>query len=623
MVRLTAQCGRQTVEACGIGRQAKPQAIVGPIETSAPDMPLRQLGMQLQRLGVPSEPKQWRASGNRKTCLHQDIVKCIGLLLQRATRAVCPWLIPERRGTDRQRRPGTRPRTQRGGDTFDHVRRTQGEPQPQSGKPIEFPERAQNQYRPIGAQRDGANGGIDIDERLVDNKPATTTFQLRGNALQRNAIGDATIGIVRIDDDHMNRGFRARTEIIDRDYRMTGVAPGERMFAVGRSDDRDWARRGEIRHQLNQCLGSRSDGNFNAARYTVGPARGRDQRIGIGSRRQMLPYVIRQMLRDRPRPGVDPGRQIEPTCRRAAMARDCLGEITTMLHACFMPSSALKREGLRSAFLVAAILTCIGLQSPSFAADLPRIASINLCTDQLLLALADPPQILGLSPYSRDSARSWNAVKAAQFPKLSGEAEDVLVLNPDAVVAGRFTKRATRELLKEKGLRVVEFDAARSLDDVKKQIRQMGDLVKHPDRAAAEIKRLDTAIAHAREVVSRKPFRVLALSRRGWVSGGDSLTSSLLATAGLANAATDLGYKLGGFASLETIISLQPDYLLVSNGGDFAEDEGSAFMLHPALERFYPPARRLVIPETLTVCGGPMLSEALDRLASELERVAN
>ena len=35
----------------------------------------------------------------------------------------------------------------------------------------------------------------------------------------------------------------------------------------------------------------------------------------------------------------------------------------------------------------------------------------------------------------------------------------MLVLKPDLVVAGRFTKRATRELLKDKGLRVVEFDA--------------------------------------------------------------------------------------------------------------------------------------------------------------------
>ena len=288
-----------------------------------------------------------------------------------------------------------------------------------------------------------------------------------------------------------------------------------------------------------------------------------------------------------------------------------------------MPSPASKCEGLRRGLVATVILIFSGLHGIAHATDLPRIASINLCTDQLLVTLADPGQILGLSPYSRDRARSWDAAKAAQFPKLSGEAEDVLVLRPDAVVAGRFTKRATRELLKEKGLRVVEFDAARSLDDVKKQIRQMGDLVQHPDRAAAEIKRLDVAITHAREVVSRKPYRVLALSRRGWVSGGDSLTSSLLATAGLSNAAADLGYKLGGFASLEAIVSLRPDFLLVSDAGDFAEDEGRAFMLHPALERLYPAEKRLVVPEKLTVCGGPRLAEALDRLASELERVTH
>lgn len=287
-----------------------------------------------------------------------------------------------------------------------------------------------------------------------------------------------------------------------------------------------------------------------------------------------------------------------------------------------MPSTAGKRERLAAKAIVIAAVMMMALQGTAHAADLPRIASINLCTDQLLMTLADPEQILGLSPYARDAARSWDAAKAAKFPRLSGEAEDVLVLKPDIVVAGRFTKRATRELLKEKGLRVAEFDAVRSLEDVKKQVRLMGDLVRHPDRAALEIQRLDTAIAHARDIASRRPYRVLALSRRGWVAGGDSLTSSLLATAGLSNAASDLGYKVGGFASLEAIVSLRPDFLLVSDGGDFAEDEGRAFLLHPALERFYPASKRLVIPEKLTVCGGPMVAGAMDRLASELERVA-
>jgi iron complex transport system substrate-binding protein len=293
--------------------------------------------------------------------------------------------------------------------------------------------------------------------------------------------------------------------------------------------------------------------------------------------------------------------------------RHCFSKIAAVFHQRFMPSSVQKRERLRrplGAMLM--IVSCLGLPSAARSTGLPRIASINVCTDQLLVILADPEQILGMSPYSRDPARSWDAAKARGFPQLSGAAEDVLIINPDVVVAGRFTRLATRQLLTDKGVRVVEFDAARTLEDVKKGIRLMGDVSQHPDRALAEINRLDAAI---------KPDRVRAVSRRGWVSGRDSLTSSLLANAGLSNAAGDLGIKSGGFASLETIISLKPDFILVSEDSGFAEDEGSPFLLHPALERLYPASKRIVIPERLTVCGGPMLAEALERLASELERV--
>ena len=114
---------------------------------------------------------------------------------------------------------------------------------------------------------------------------------------------------------------------------------------------------------------------------------------------------------------------------------------------------------------------------------------------------------------------------------------------------------------------------------------------------------------------------MLPLSRRGWVSGRDSLISSLLSEAGLFNAAVDLGVGSGGLASLEAIVSLKPDFLLVSEEGSRAEDDGRAFLLHPAFERSYPPDKRIVIPERLTVCGGVMLAEALDTLVAELERV--
>jgi iron complex transport system substrate-binding protein len=291
-----------------------------------------------------------------------------------------------------------------------------------------------------------------------------------------------------------------------------------------------------------------------------------------------------------------------------------------MFHGRFMPSFVARREKLWPLFRALALI--LGISTPqAHAAEPLRFASINLCTDQLLVTLADPQQILGLSPYARDPARSWDAEKAKQFAKLSGDAEEVLMLKPDVVLAGRFTKRATRELLKDKGLRVVEFDPARSLDDVKKQLRQMGALVGHPDRAVAEIAKLDAAIGRARAIAARKPYRVLAVSRRGWVSGGDNLNTSLLAAVGLSNAGGELGLKAGGYASLEAIVSIRPDFLLVADDSGFAEDEGRAFLLHPALERFYPPSKRIVLPERLTTCGGPTLAEALDRLASELQRV--
>ena len=270
----------------------------------------------------------------------------------------------------------------------------------------------------------------------------------------------------------------------------------------------------------------------------------------------------------------------------------------------------------------AALATFGGLWfAPGMAAG-PRIVSMNVCTDQLLIPLADPEQILGLSRFSRDAWQSFAADDARRYRILSGSAEDILVLKPDIVVAGLFDKRSTRELLKDKGVHLAEFAVPRKLDDVKAQIHEMGDVVGHPDRASAQIARLDDAIARARQAVAVKRYRVLPLSRRGWVTGSDSLISSLLAETGLFNAASDLGITFGGYVSLEAIVNLKPDLIVVSEAGDRAEDDGHAFLLHPALERFYPPSRRIIIPERLTVCGGVMLADALDELVKELKRVS-
>jgi iron complex transport system substrate-binding protein len=271
------------------------------------------------------------------------------------------------------------------------------------------------------------------------------------------------------------------------------------------------------------------------------------------------------------------------------------------------------------AFLIAMVALVPG--ATAFTANLPRLVSMNVCTDQLVLKLADPEQILGLSRFSRDGWQGAAADDLARYPVLSGGAEDVLLIRPDIVVASAFDKRSTRELLKAKGLRLAELPVPRTLDEARQQIREAGDITGHPNRAAAEIARLDAALARARRAVSERHYRVLPLSRRGWVAGSDSFVGSLLSETGLRSAAGDLGFSFGGFASLEAIVNLRPDFIVVSQAGDYARDDGQAFLLHPALERFYPPSKRIVIPERMTECGGVMLADALDALTAELKRV--
>ncbi|MEH2531151.1 iron complex transport system substrate-binding protein [Bradyrhizobium sp. AZCC 1588] len=273
----------------------------------------------------------------------------------------------------------------------------------------------------------------------------------------------------------------------------------------------------------------------------------------------------------------------------------------------------------RFGFLVAIVALAMS-SGAAFAASLPRMVSMNVCSDQLLLTLADPEQILGLSRFARDGRQS-QAGDISRYPVLSGAAEDVLLLKPDLVIASAFDKRSTRELLKTKGLHLAELAVPRNLDEARAQIREVGDRTGHPDRAAAEIARLDAALARARRAAAERHYRVLPLSRRGWVAGSDSFLGSMLREVGLRSAAGDLGFTFGGFASLEAVVSLRPDFIVVSQAGDYARDDGQAFLVHPALERFYPRERRIVIPERLTECGGVMLADALDALTAELARV--
>ena len=76
-----------------------------------------------------------------------------------------------------------------------------------------------------------------------------------------------------------------------------------------------------------------------------------------------------------------------------------------------------------------------------------RIVSLNLCTDELLLRLADPAKIASVTWLSRNPGSNVPEL-AARVPINYGLAEQVLAVEPDLVLAGTFTTRIAVGMLK-------------------------------------------------------------------------------------------------------------------------------------------------------------------------------
>ena len=98
--------------------------------------------------------------------------------------------------------------------------------------------------------------------------------------------------------------------------------------------------------------------------------------------------------------------------------------------------------------LVAALIAALIAVASASAADLPRVVSMNLCTDQMVLLLADPDQITSLSRLARDPRSSSLAQEASAHPQNAGGAEEIYLSAPDLVLAGQYSDKATLAMLR-------------------------------------------------------------------------------------------------------------------------------------------------------------------------------
>lgn len=250
---------------------------------------------------------------------------------------------------------------------------------------------------------------------------------------------------------------------------------------------------------------------------------------------------------------------------------------------------------------------------PAFAQS--RVMSLNVCTDQLVMLLAEPGQILSVSALAGEPGLSFLHERANALPRNGGLAEEVLLAKPDLVVTGTFSLHNTTSLLRSLGFRIEEFEFAQTLATIPGEIRRMGRLLGDPQSGEREAAAFEAAVSMAGAGICGENPTAIAWEQNGIALGSGTLADSVMQAAGFRNLAAELGYQGMTPFPLELVVSRKPDIILLPQDKPGSPSLADLSARHPALAAANAVNRGSVIPAGSWSCGGPGVIAALKALA--------
>lgn len=96
-----------------------------------------------------------------------------------------------------------------------------------------------------------------------------------------------------------------------------------------------------------------------------------------------------------------------------------------------------------------------------------KVASFNLCADQLALEFGNIDQILGLSSMARNPALSYHWKLTTAVPAIRASAEAALQLAPQIVFIGQYDARYAKAVLVKAGMKTYSIPAWKALAETR------------------------------------------------------------------------------------------------------------------------------------------------------------
>jgi iron complex transport system substrate-binding protein len=233
-----------------------------------------------------------------------------------------------------------------------------------------------------------------------------------------------------------------------------------------------------------------------------------------------------------------------------------------------------------------------------------RVASLNLCTDELVLMLAAPAQIVSVTHLAQAQAETPLWRRARRYRRNDGSLISVVPMRPDLVVTMGGGARDRLRIAERLGIRTLDLPFAQSLADVETSI----------GRVAAALGRRQAGAALLRRIAALKASRPAGGADTIWIGGGgrtvsaDGLEAQWMALAGMRQRS-----MRGDRVSLETLLVRPPAVLLRSDYRQGQYSRGQRWLAHPAARR--PLGARVIATDgRLWTCMGPLLIDEIARL---------
>lgn len=239
--------------------------------------------------------------------------------------------------------------------------------------------------------------------------------------------------------------------------------------------------------------------------------------------------------------------------------------------------------------------------------------SLNPCVDAVLMQVADPTQIVGISHYSQDpEATSIPLALARRFKATSGTAEEVVALAPDLVITGSHVAPSTINALRRMNVRMLKLPVPETIAQSDAQIRTIAAAIGHPAAGAAIVARIDAAVAAAIPTPG-PPVPALIWQGGGLVPGSGTLADELLRRTGFRNLSADYGLKKWDVLPLEYLVDRPPAVLMSVTKSRGRRDR---MLSHPAIAALAGHIAVRPYPFRLLQCAGPTIIAAVTQLAA-------